>query len=163
MDTRRVGRWRVKVILSRAFESTMPIEIPDDYARVVAATGVTMIPLFYGAYRVMRARKTYDVKYPNLYAPENHPHKKAFDCAQRGHQNTLENYASTVACGLVSGLAYPSASAALMTVWSVGRVMYARGYAEGGPSGRRTGAMVAHVGDVPLFFMTFAAAWKLMA
>ena len=78
----------------------MPIEIPDDYARVVAATGVTMIPLFYGAYRVMRARKTYDVKYPNLYAPENHPHKKAFDCAQRGHQNTLENYASTVACGL---------------------------------------------------------------
>ena len=122
-----------------------------------------MIPLFYGAYRVMRARKTYEVKYPNLYAPESHPHKKAFDCVQRGHQNTLENYASTVTCGLVSGLAYPSASAALMMVWSVGRVMYARGYAEGGPSGRRTGAMVAHVGDVPLFFMTFAAAWKLMA
>jgi len=141
----------------------MPIEIPDDYAYVIAAAGATMFPLFYGAVRVMRARKEYGVEYPNLYAPADSKHKKAFDCVQRGHQNTLENYAPTVMCGLMSGLAYPSASAALLTVWSVGRVAYIHGYAKGDPRGRSTGAMVSHLGDLPLFFMTFAAAWTLMA
>lgn len=140
----------------------MPLEIPNAFGYVVAAVGASFVPLMYGAVRVMRARKTYGVEYPHLYAPESNPKKKAFDCVQRGHQNTLESYASVLAMGCASGLAYPVTSAVLLVVWSAGRVAYIRGYATGAPERRRLGGLVSHVADVPLFFMTFFAAKKIL-
>ena len=38
----------------------------------------------------MQARKKYGIKYPNLYAPPGHKNEEAFNCAQRAHQNTVE-------------------------------------------------------------------------
>jgi glutathione S-transferase len=51
-----------------------------------------------------------------------------FNCAQRGHQNFLENYPSALSGMLVTGLRYPMLSAAAGVVWMLGRVMYATGY-----------------------------------
>lgn len=34
----------------------------------------------------------YGVKYPALYADSSNPNANAFNCVQRGHQNTLEGY-----------------------------------------------------------------------
>jgi glutathione S-transferase len=64
--------------------------------------------------------------------------------------------------GTASGLAYPRASAILLCVWAVGRVEYIRGYATGDPAKRRLGGLVSHLADVPLFFMTFFAAKKIL-
>ena len=140
----------------------MPLEIAREFGYVVAAVGACFAPLAYGARRVMRAREEHGVRYPALYAPENHEKKKQFDCVQRGHQNTIENYAPAIAMGLASGLAYPRASAILLCVWAIGRVEYVRGYATGDPAKRSLGAMVSHAADVPLFFMTFFAAKKIL-
>jgi glutathione S-transferase len=140
----------------------MPLEIASEFGYVVAAVGACFVPLVYGAVRVARARKAHGVEYPDLYAPPGHEKKKQFDCVQRGHQNTLENYAPVIAMGTASGLAYPRASAILLCVWAVGRVEYIRGYATGDPAKRRLGGLVSHLADVPLFFMTFFAAKKIL-
>ena len=79
----------------------MPLEIASEFGYVVAAVGACFVPLVYGALRVMRARgRRTACATPALYAPpENHEKKKQFDCVQRGHQNTLENYAPAIAMG----------------------------------------------------------------
>jgi glutathione S-transferase len=37
-------------------------------------------------------RCRYNVKYPALYADKGTPNADAFNCVQRAHQNSLENY-----------------------------------------------------------------------
>jgi len=44
----------------------MPLTIPSDYGYVIGAVGCAFVPLSYGAYRVVVARKKYGVKYPDL-------------------------------------------------------------------------------------------------
>lgn len=51
---------------------------------------------------------------------------------------------------LATATAFPKASAAFGFIWCVGRIIYIRGYAQGGPKGRSLGALVAHLGDIPL-------------
>jgi glutathione S-transferase len=52
--------------------------------------GMTVYSLIAGV-PVMKARKKFEVKYPNLYAvPGVHKHADAFNAVQRGHQNFLE-------------------------------------------------------------------------
>jgi glutathione S-transferase len=45
-------------------------------------------------FAVGKARKTYGVKYPDLYATKDNcpdeASRKKFNCIQRGHQNSLE-------------------------------------------------------------------------
>lgn len=38
---------------------------------------------------VNAARKKYNVQYPTMYLPEDHKDAKAYNCAQRAHQNLL--------------------------------------------------------------------------
>jgi glutathione S-transferase len=87
----------------------------------------------------MKARKKYDVKYPLLYAPEKHPDATAFNCAQRAHQNTLENIAMVNISMLANAILFPTLSATLGAIWCVGRVLYIHGYSTGGPKGRTLG------------------------
>lgn len=44
----------------------MPLAIPSEYGYVIGAVGCAFVPLTYGAYRVVQARKKYGVKYPDL-------------------------------------------------------------------------------------------------
>ena len=61
-------------------------------------------------------------------APHDHKNKKEFDCVQRAHQNTLENLPIVVFSALLSGLKYPLYAGAFLTIWNIGRVIYARGF-----------------------------------
>ncbi len=55
--------------------------------------------------KVGQARKKYGVKYPAMYADKaSNKDADAFNCVQRGHQNTLENFPALLALLLVTGL-----------------------------------------------------------
>jgi len=112
---------------------------------------------------VIMARKKYGVKYPDLYAPHGHANKKEFDCAQRGHQNTLEMFPAVAALAIVDGMVFPVTTAVCVGIWCIGRLMYIHGYSSGLPEKRQLGGLVAHLGDVPLFFMAFVAANKALS
>merc|ERR1711935_70876 len=105
--------------------------------------------------QVVVARKKYGVQYPALYAPQGHKNETEFNSVQRAHQNTLENWASIQILMILNGLVNPRYAAGFGAVWVVGRVIYGFGYATGGPTGRRMGGIVSHLGDFPLLLMTF--------
>jgi len=138
------------------------MQIPNSYGYVVLAVGAMAIPNVVAVVQVIKARKKYGVKYPDLYAPDGHKNKKEFDCVQRAHQNTLEVAPSVASCTMMVGLMHPITSAALCGIWSLGRVVYVLGYGTGNPANRRTGGLIAHLGDIPLFVMTFVVGYKML-
>ncbi|KAK0470577.1 hypothetical protein IW261DRAFT_1516799 [Armillaria novae-zelandiae] len=102
------------------------------------------------------------IKYPQLYAEkaqeEASKEAKIFNCAQRAHQNTLENipmiytrcvlYAVPVIVDFslqnhcstfLTAVYYPTIAAAALGTWVLGRILYTRGYITGNPAnvGRR--------------------------
>ena len=93
---------------------------------------------------------------------QGHKNKKEFDCVQRAHQNTLEVAPSVASSTMMVGLMHPITSAALCGIWSLGRVVYVLGYGTGNPANRRTGGLIAHLGDIPLFVMTFVVGYKML-
>ena len=62
-------------------------------------------------------------------------------CAQRVHQNTLENLPSFVFLTLFNGLFFPRLTAGLAGTWVVSRIPYAIGYYSGVPRKRSFGAI----------------------
>lgn len=46
------------------------MQIPQSYGYVVLAVGAMAIPNVVAVVQVLKARKKYGVKYPNLYAPD---------------------------------------------------------------------------------------------
>ena len=46
------------------------MQIPNSYGYVVLAVGAMAIPNVVAVVQVIKARKKYGVKYPNLYAPD---------------------------------------------------------------------------------------------
>eukprot|EP00992_Anisonema_acinus_P009708 TRINITY_DN5902_c0_g1_i1.p1 TRINITY_DN5902_c0_g1~~TRINITY_DN5902_c0_g1_i1.p1 ORF type:complete len:142 (+),score=28.38 TRINITY_DN5902_c0_g1_i1:33-458(+) len=131
------------------------MNIPADFGYVVLVVGLSWIMNIFLIVQVAQARKKYNVQYPNLYAPTGHKHAEAFDCIQRAHQNTLENFAPIQILMVLNGLLFPRAAAGFGLIWVLARVIYGIGYAKGGASGRMAGAALSHVGDFPLMFLTF--------
>merc|ERR1712193_132342 len=59
-----------------------------------------------------------------------------FNCAQRAHQNYVEQAASIVILVLLVGLYAPVTAAQAAVVYIIGREFYSFGYRSGGPGGR---------------------------
>lgn len=72
--------------------------------------------------KVGAARKKYGIKYPKLYAESTDKFANEFNCVQRGHQNTIENYTMYVVFQLLSGVEYPLVSAAAGATYMLGRI-----------------------------------------
>merc|ERR1711998_202626 len=64
---------------------------------------------------------------------------------------------------LIMALVYPIQAAAFGLVWCVGRVLYIKGYADKGPDGRMLGAIVAHLGDLPLLVGSMIAGYTMLS
>ncbi|XP_045171400.2 microsomal glutathione S-transferase 3-like isoform X2 [Mercenaria mercenaria] len=120
--------------------------LPENYGYVVL-TGVGSIFVnMWMAINVGKARKQYEVKYPQLYHPEpNH----VFNCIQRAHQNTLEGSSTFMFLLLTSGLQYPKTSAVAGLAYLLGRIIYAKGYYTGDPEKRRWGGF-GHISELVL-------------
>ncbi|KAG6919877.1 hypothetical protein DXG01_015585 [Tephrocybe rancida] len=114
--------------------------VPEGFQYVGASLLSTVFVLVGQNVAVGKWRKRAGIEYPQLYAEkaEAAASKDAliFNCAQRAHQNTLENLPIIYATTLLAGLKYPIVAASACATWSVARIFYTRGYLTGDPKKR---------------------------
>merc|ERR1712060_245546 len=142
--------------------STMPFEIPTDYGYVAISVALSHFASMYASTLVMAKRKELNVPYPNCYAPTGHKHEKAFNCAQRGHQNMFETWGPFCVNMLITGLMFPKASAGLGAAYAFGSAMYAKDYATGEPNNRMKGGAIKNLANLALLGMTIYAGVKMI-
>ncbi|KAF8416848.1 hypothetical protein EV426DRAFT_396321 [Tirmania nivea] len=108
------------------------LAVPPEYSYVLATVSGSILLNYFHAFLTGAARKAAKVDYPNAYATQEDaskdPAKFAFNCAQRAHQNFLEQLPIFMGSMLVGGLKYPIAMSAMGVAWIVGRVLYGFGY-----------------------------------
>lgn len=106
------------------------ITVPDNYGYVILSSLVLpWIASELMSGKVMGARKTYDVQYPNLYAtPGYHKEAEAFNRLQRGHQNMFEYLTHFTVMSLIGGLKHPNTCIVGGVFFSVGSILYQFGY-----------------------------------
>jgi glutathione S-transferase len=137
--------------------------LPEHYGYVLlTACGSVFVNLWMGM-NVGKARKKYEVKYPIMYSSEKGG-DNVFNCIQRVHQNTLENYPTYLFLLLVSGMQYPLCTTAAGISYLVGRIVYAKGYYSGDPSKRFPGGLMTHLAELVLLggvvsFASFQLGW----
>jgi len=103
------------------------LEVPSEYGYVIFGQIVAGITLQVLGGEVMKARKKYNVQYPDMYSATS----KEFNNVQRGHQNALETYSTFIFFNAVGGLKHPLLAAGFAVAWSIGRYLYQQGYMEG--------------------------------
>ncbi|KAJ7757074.1 hypothetical protein B0H16DRAFT_1885787 [Mycena metata] len=118
--------------------------LPAGTGYVAGAFLSTVLVLLYQTRTVGKYRHLAGVEYPRAYAEKEemkaNPNAVLFNCAQRAHQNTLENLPMLLIGTVITSLKYPQAAAAALTVWSISRVGYTVGYITGTPK-KRTNAL----------------------
>mmetsp|Transcript_7392 Transcript_7392/g.8346 ORF Transcript_7392/g.8346 Transcript_7392/m.8346 type:complete len:147 (+) Transcript_7392:27-467(+) len=124
------------------------VTLPGEYGYVIL--GCAISTFFVGQLmggQVMKARKKYNVKYPNAYATPGH-HDKAdkFNNVQRGHMNMLEIFQSYLAMSLLGGVKHPLIVAGGSIAWNVGVYLYQLGYTEGAAARYKKGGFVKYIG-----------------
>merc|ERR1712002_20528 len=107
--------------------------------------------------RVGMARKKFDVPYPAMYSDKD----PVFNCYQRAHQNTLENYPQFLVVLFVGGLYNPVVAAVGGLIWCVGRIVYALGYYTGDPK-KRVGGSFGYIGLFAMLYCTIRFATALL-
>mmetsp|Transcript_30907 Transcript_30907/g.45795 ORF Transcript_30907/g.45795 Transcript_30907/m.45795 type:complete len:153 (-) Transcript_30907:149-607(-) len=112
--------------------SIATFEVPSTFGYVVLSCVVgPMVATFAMSGEVMSARKKYNVGYPNLYAtPGFHKQADEFNRVQRGHQNMLELVGIFIPAALVGGIKHPIAASVFGLLFTVGNVLYQRGYSD---------------------------------
>ena len=103
------------------------MSLPAEYGWVVLTGVGSIFMVMWKAGMVGSARKKYKVEYPTMYSDT----EPVFNCVQRSHQNTLENYPAFLFLLTTAGLAHPRLATAAGWVWIAGRVAYGLGYMTG--------------------------------
>jgi glutathione S-transferase len=111
----------------------------------------------YLGFKVGAARKAANVPYPNLYASAEEAAKDKlkliFNCTQRAHQNTLENYPTFLMLLALGSMSRPQLSGIFGIIYLLGRLVYAAGYSTGVPQKRQRGAF----GYIGLFGLIYTS------
>jgi glutathione S-transferase len=115
------------------------IGFQPEFGLIGIVIGVTFFLNLWQMLKISALRKKNGIKYPAMTS-DNH---QDFNCAQRVHQNTLENIPFFFANLLVAGMRTPMLTAALGVVWIVMRVMFSNGYYTGNPEKRKPGAQIS--------------------
>ncbi|KAK4309731.1 hypothetical protein Pmani_018660 [Petrolisthes manimaculis] len=134
------------------------INIPAEYGYVVFVAIFSIFMIQWKAWKVVQARRFYKVPYPTLYYKTNND---IFNCYQRAHQNTLENYPQFLVLLLLGGLYNPIVSAVGGAIWCMGRVTYAYGYYTGDPS-KRSNGVFGYIGILAQLYCTVRFATQLL-
>ncbi|KAJ7701797.1 membrane-associated proteins in eicosanoid and glutathione metabolism [Mycena rosella] len=122
--------------------------LPAGVGYLAGAFFSTVLLLLGQTYVVVQARAGSGVAYPRIYADkaemEANPKAVQFNCAQRAHQNTLENLPMLYTMTGVTALKYPMLAAGALGLWSLARVGYTVGYSTGDPKKRTNLLSVLH-------------------
>ncbi|PWN49507.1 membrane-associated proteins in eicosanoid and glutathione metabolism [Violaceomyces palustris] len=118
--------------------------IPQGYGYVVLSVIGSFWLVTFQSFKVGSARKAAKIQYPQMYAElaqvEKSKEANLFNCAQRAHQNTLENLPSFIVLTLLNGLFNPRITTVLSFGWVFSRILYSSGYYSGEPKNRILGA-----------------------
>jgi glutathione S-transferase len=109
--------------------------LPEGYGYVIFTAVDSVFVNMWMARNVVKARKEFKIEYPKMYSDDN----DKFNCIQRVHQNTLENYPQFLALLFIGGLHLPKITAAAGCFYLLGRIVYAHGYYSGDPKKRLRG------------------------
>ncbi|DBB06139.1 hypothetical protein WJX82_010962 [Trebouxia sp. C0006] len=138
------------------------LTVPPQYGYVLITLILSILTIhIFMPITVGKARKKYGVGYPNLYAEPSNKNANAFNCVQRGHQNSLEGYAMFLSLLLPSGLKYPVAASIFGLIWIAGRILYFQGYSSGDPKARLRGNW-GHIGELGLLVLVGMTAYSLL-
>jgi glutathione S-transferase len=114
-------------------------------------------------FKVMKARKAAGVPYPYLYADRVDADKDrkmyVFNCAQRAHQNTLENYSTFLLLLGIASIQHPFYAGISGTIFLLGRIAYAIGYCTGDPAKRQRGSF-GYLGLLGLIGLSISSAYS---
>ncbi|XP_023725149.1 microsomal glutathione S-transferase 3-like [Cryptotermes secundus] len=133
------------------------ITIPKEYGYCILVAVGSAFVVTWKAMQVGKARKKFNIPYPTMYSPDN----VQFNCIQRAHQNTLENYPQFLVLLLLGGLEWPVVSAGAGIVYLAGRIAYAQGYYTGDPKKRMRGGF-GLLGLLPLLGATVHLGLRLI-
>lgn len=133
------------------------ITVPKEYGYCIFVAVGSAFVLTWKAMQVGKARKKFNIPYPTMYSPDN----VQFNCIQRAHQNTLENYPQFLVLLLLGGLEWPVISAGAGVLYLAGRIAYAQGYYTGDPKKRARGAF-GLLGLLPLLGATVYLGLRLI-
>ncbi|EDO44678.1 predicted protein [Nematostella vectensis] len=133
------------------------IVLAKEYGYVVLTGISSAFMLTYLGIRVGVARKKFKIQYPKMYDDK----EIVFNCVQRAHQNTLENYPQFLMLLFLGGLEHPIVCSLAGLVWILGRIVYAHGYYTGDPSKRSRGGF-AYLGLFTLLGVTGKMALRLL-
>jgi len=140
---------------------SVTVTLPNNYQYVGAALFSTVWLLAGQAHLVGKYRKRASIQYPQLYAEkaEAAASKDAhlFNCAQRAHQNTLENIPMVFASTIITGIHFPTYAASACALWTLSRIFYTRGYVTGDPK-KRVSVMYG-VGSVSILAQLLASTY----
>ncbi len=139
--------------MSDAFRGDNVLPLPSEYGYVVFAAALTFVVNFVQIFYIGRLRKKTGVDYPIMYS-DNHPE---FNCAQRVHQNTLEQLPFFLINLALGGIRHPIPAAVFGLLFLIGRIIFSIGYWTGKPKRRVPGAiMTMFLGQVPLFCLAIS-------
>jgi len=131
--------------------------LPSAYGYVILVAISSVFLLIWQGVQVGKMRKKLKVEYPTMYSADS----PLFNCYQRAHQNTLENYTQFLLLLGIGGLEMPILSAIAGLVWIAGRVSYSKGYYTGDPKNRSRGAF-AYIGLLTLLGASLKFACHLL-
>jgi glutathione S-transferase len=116
--------------------------MPEGYGYIIFIAVDSILINQWLAYKVIKARKQYNVPYPILYVPDAPKDSDGykFNCIQRAHQNNLEIHPTFLTLLLIGGLQHPRIAAGAGIVFLAGRIAYAKGYHTGDPAKRKWGS-----------------------
>ncbi|KAH8100004.1 membrane-associated proteins in eicosanoid and glutathione metabolism [Cristinia sonorae] len=116
------------------------ITVTPEYGYVAGAILSTFYLNLFQATKVSGARKAAKIDYPQLYAEKSEAAASEaalkFNCAQRAHQNTLENLPMVLGSTVVAATRCPTFAASTLGVWVIARALYTIGYCTGDPKKR---------------------------
>ena len=135
------------------------IPLTEEYGFVILAAAGSMVVNFWQMMNIGKLRRKHKILYPVMIS-EKH---EDFNCAQRAHQNTLENLPFFLVNLLLGGVRFPKYAAIAGGVFLLGRVVYSIGYYTGKPERRVPGAIMSTLlGMFPLFGMAIGTGAGLL-